>query len=91
MIEEILQAGAEQVNNKDVVQPFLTKVVDVGNSSYTELELSCIDMSVLVRTAADQYLVCPIFISQLWSIALSRFLLPVSPLWYVAERVYARI
>lgn len=36
MIEEILETGSEQVDDEDVMQPFLTEVVDVGNAGYME-------------------------------------------------------
>jgi hypothetical protein len=35
MVEEVFQTGTEQVDDQDVVQAFLTKVVDVGNPGYT--------------------------------------------------------
>lgn len=39
VIEEVFQAGAEQIDDQDVVQTFLSKVVDVGDSSYAMLEV----------------------------------------------------
>jgi hypothetical protein len=32
MIEEIFKAGSEQVDHEDIVQAFLSKVVDIGNA-----------------------------------------------------------
>lgn len=32
MVEKVLQAGAEEVNDQDVVQTLLAKVVDIGNT-----------------------------------------------------------
>lgn len=34
VIEKILQAGAEKVNNEDVVETFLTKVIDIRDPGY---------------------------------------------------------
>lgn len=36
MIEEIFETGSEQVDDEDVMQPFLAEVVDVGNAGYME-------------------------------------------------------
>ena len=44
VVEKILKTRTKQVNHKDVVQSFLTKVVDVGDASYQKLViqfLSC--------------------------------------------------
>lgn len=34
VVEEVLQTGAEQVNDQDVVQAFLAKVVDIWDASF---------------------------------------------------------
>jgi hypothetical protein len=33
MVKEVFQTGSEQVDNKDVVQALLSKVIDIGNTS----------------------------------------------------------
>jgi hypothetical protein len=33
VVEEILERGSEQVNDKDVVEAFLAKVIDIGDAS----------------------------------------------------------
>jgi hypothetical protein len=33
VVEEVLEGWTEQVDNQDVVETFLTKVVDIGNTS----------------------------------------------------------
>lgn len=33
MIEEVFQRRAEEIDDQDVVQPFLAEVVDIGNAS----------------------------------------------------------
>jgi len=37
VVEEVLERGSEQVNDKDVVEAFLTKVIDIGDASCTLL------------------------------------------------------
>ena len=77
MIEEVFQTGAEQINHKDIVQTFLSKVVDIGNASYEKMsvfasiEPNCGWMRL---TAADQYLVCSVLVAKLRGIAFSGFL-----------------
>lgn len=34
MVEKILQAGTEQVNDQYVVETLLSKIVDIGNAGY---------------------------------------------------------
>ena len=34
MVEEVLKAGPKEINDQDVVQAFLTEVIDVGNANY---------------------------------------------------------
>jgi len=53
VIEEIFQAGAQQVDDKNVVQTLLAEVVDIWDSSYAVLELCNIDMDMGQRTASD--------------------------------------
>lgn len=36
MIEKILQTRAQQINHEDVVQTFLSKVVDIGDPSWNK-------------------------------------------------------
>jgi hypothetical protein len=36
MIEEIFKRGAEEVDHEDIVKPFLTKVIDIRNTSYSK-------------------------------------------------------
>ena len=33
VVEEVLERGSEQVNDKNVVEAFLAKVIDIGNTS----------------------------------------------------------
>jgi hypothetical protein len=42
VIEQVLQAGPEQVNDQDVMKAFLTKVVDIGDTG-------CKHVSMLLR------------------------------------------
>jgi hypothetical protein len=39
VIEQVLQAGPEQVNDQDVVKAFLAKVVDIGNTSCKQVSM----------------------------------------------------
>lgn len=34
MVEEILETGAEQIDDQDVVQAFLAEVVDIRNAGW---------------------------------------------------------
>ena len=33
MVEEVFQTGAEKINHEDIVQTFLTEIIDVGDAS----------------------------------------------------------
>ena len=38
VVEEVLQGRTQQVNNKNVVEAFLAKVIDLGNTSYEKMK-----------------------------------------------------
>lgn len=38
VVEEILQGRTKEVNDKNVVEAFLTKVIDIGNTSCEEMK-----------------------------------------------------
>ena len=38
VVEEILQGRAKQVNDKNVVEAFLAKVIDIGNTSCEKMK-----------------------------------------------------
>jgi hypothetical protein len=40
VVEEILKRGSEQVNDKNVVEAFLAKVIDIGDASCRVLLVS---------------------------------------------------
>jgi hypothetical protein len=74
VIEQVLERWSEQINNQDVVEPFLTKVIDIGNAGCcleVSQEYSQTSRSAYSLTASDQDLVCAVFIAQLWCITLS--------------------
>lgn len=53
----------------------MTEVIDIRNTSYIELAYNPQNITINVLTAANKNLVGSIFVSQLWSVTLSRFLL----------------
>lgn len=61
VVEQVLQARAKEVNDENVMEAFLAKVVNIGNTGCVWLgaERSC---EVEWLTAADQYLVRSILI-----------------------------
>lgn len=39
MIEEVFKTRTKKINDQDVVQPFLAKVVDIGNASCSRVRI----------------------------------------------------
>lgn len=75
VVKQIFETRAEQVDHKDVVQPFLSEIVDIGDTSYDRVSKGGhANQPGSTLTASDQNLVRPVLISQLWRIALARFL-----------------
>lgn len=75
MVEEVLETGAEQVDDQDVMQALLAKVIDVGDARFCKSGKLSRELDLARRlTASNEDLVGPIFIAKLGSVALSRFL-----------------
>ena len=53
MVEQVLQTGTEQVDDQDVVQAFLTKVVDIRDPGYDMLveSVHVLESEFVVRQA----------------------------------------
>ena len=64
MIEQILQTGAQQVDNQYVVQAFLAKVIDIRNTGCkTTCKQSRSQHVFRGRpTASNKYLVCSVLV-----------------------------
>lgn len=77
VVEEVLERGAEEVDDEDVVKTLLAKVVDIGDTGWRRIR------GIAGRgwrgergglTIAYEDLVGAVFVSQLGSVALARFL-----------------
>lgn len=75
VVKEVLEGGPEEVDDQNVVQALLTEVIDIRNTSCSTLLCRSLQKESEILTAANKDFVCSIFVSQLWSIALSRFLM----------------
>jgi hypothetical protein len=56
------------------VKTFLTEVINIRDTGYFQSVMSSLNIMARILTAADKNFVCPIFVSQLWCITLSRLL-----------------
>jgi hypothetical protein len=76
VIEQVFERGTEEVDDQDVVQALLAKVVDIRNTGCSGRSVTRINgvHRACSLTAADKNLVRSILIPQLGGIALSRFL-----------------
>lgn len=74
VIKEVLQRWSEEVNDQDVVKALLAEIIDIRDPSYSESVSRPPNDRLYALTAANKNFVCPVLISQLWGVALSRFL-----------------
>jgi hypothetical protein len=74
VIKEIFEGGTEEVNDKNIVEAFLAKIIDIRNSSCFDISPAAFVRGFGILTAANKDFVCSIFISQLGCIAFSRLL-----------------
>jgi hypothetical protein len=75
MVEEIFERGAKKIDDKNVVEAFLAKIVDIRDASYMALVRvsgSCFMVGRL--TATNKNFVRSVLISQLWCITFPGFL-----------------
>lgn len=77
VIEKVFKRRSKKVDDENIVQTLLAKIVYVRYSGWLWLA----DRVILVfeqLTASHEYLICPVLIPQLWCIALSGFLITAS-------------
>lgn len=75
MVEEVLETRAEQVNNQDVMQALLAKVIDIRDARFCESGKLSREKGLSRRlTASNEDLIGSIFITKLGCITLPRFL-----------------
>ena len=72
MIKEILKGWSEQVDNQDVVETFLAKVVDIWNARCEIISKMLLSIcAVRLLTASDEDLVGTVLVAQLWCVRLA--------------------
>ena len=74
VIEEVFERRPEEVNDENVVKTLLAKVVDIGNTGCDGVRWVVRDGKPYLLTIAYENLVGAVLVSQLGSVALSRFL-----------------
>ena len=74
VIKEVLQRWSEEINDQDVVKAFLAEIIDIRDPSYCASVSRLPNNPLYALTAANKNFVCPVLVSQLWGVALSRFL-----------------
>jgi hypothetical protein len=72
-VKQVLERRAEEVNDKDVVETFLAKVVDLGDASWNT-SVRAQDVAPHRLTASAQNLVAPVLVAELRCIRLARLL-----------------
>jgi hypothetical protein len=63
VIKEIFEGGTEEVNDKNIVEAFLAKIIDIRNSSCFDISPAAFVRGFGILTAANKDFVCSIFIS----------------------------
>ncbi len=73
VIKKIFKGRAEEVDDENVVQAFLAKIIYIRDTSYSVLAQCSLSSGICVLTASNKNFIRAILISQLWGVALSRF------------------
>ena len=97
MIKEILKGWSEQVDNQDVVETFLAKVVDIWNARCEIISKVLLSIcAVRLLTASDEDLVGAVLVAQLWCVRLAwllkrgrQYLFPLSICFTLVHKAYA--
>lgn len=74
VVKEIFQRWSEEIDDQDVVKAFLAEIIDIRDPSCFESVSRPPKNICYTLTAANKNFVCPVLVSQLWGVTLSRFL-----------------